>query len=130
MSQQYGYVRVSTKEQNEARQMIAMEEFGIPRQQIYLDKQSGKNFDRPQYQRLMKRLRSGDTIVIKSIDRLGRNYDEILHQWQILSKERWRKSGEAVRSERRRHVNCWASARRVSINAFSEVQGGGRTDRF
>ena len=85
---QYGYVRVSTKEQNEARQMRAMAEFGLGSGSIYLDKQSGKDFKRPEYQRLMRRLRQGDTMVVQSIDRLGRNYEEILQQWRILSKEK------------------------------------------
>lgn len=84
---EYGYARVSTKEQNEARQMLALAEFGIPRKQIYVDKQSGKDFVREQYARLMRKLKSGDTLVIKSIDRLGRNYDEILEQWRRITKE-------------------------------------------
>ncbi len=83
---EYGYVRVSTKEQNEDRQMIALREFGVSK--IYLDKQSGRDFDRPNYKRLMRKLKYGDTIVIKSIDRLGRNYDEILEQWRIITKEK------------------------------------------
>jgi DNA invertase Pin-like site-specific DNA recombinase len=84
----YGYVRVSTKDQNEARQIVAMKDFGIGQNQILLDKQSGKDFDRPQYKRLLKRLKSGDVIIIKSIDRLGRNYDEIIEQWKIITKEK------------------------------------------
>lgn len=84
----YGYVRVSTKDQNEARQVIAMREFGIDEQCILIEKQSGKNFDRPQYKWLLKQMRKGDTLVIKSIDRLGRNYAEILEQWRILTKEK------------------------------------------
>ena len=85
---EYGYVRVSTKEQNEDRQMVAMREFGVKDSNIVLDKQSGKNFDRPGYRRLMRRLKAGDTLIIKSIDRLGRNYDEILEQWRLLTKEK------------------------------------------
>ena len=85
---EYGYVRVSTKEQNEDRQMVAMREFGVAEEYIVLDKQSGKDFDRPGYRRLMRRLKAGDTLVIKSIDRLGRNYDEILEQWRLLTKEK------------------------------------------
>lgn len=85
---EFGYVRVSTREQNEARQMQAMAEQGIPAQNIYMDKQSGKDFDRPQYLRMMRRMKPGDTLFIKSIDRLGRNYNEILQQWRILSKEK------------------------------------------
>lgn len=84
----YGYVRVSTKEQNEERQLIAMLEFGVEEKCIYVDKQSGKDFERPQYRRLMRKLKNGDTLVIKSIDRLGRNYEEILEQWRIITKER------------------------------------------
>ena len=84
----YGYVRVSTKEQNEARQVIAMNEFGIPSDNIYIDKQSGKNFERPAYKRLMAILEPTDTLVIKSIDRLGRNYEEIIEQWRSLTKEK------------------------------------------
>ncbi len=83
---EYGYIRVSTREQNEDRQTIALREFGVSK--IYLDKQSGKDFDRPNYKCLMRKLKPGDTIVIKSIDRLGRNYDEILEQWRIITKEK------------------------------------------
>ncbi len=85
---EYGYVRVSTREQNEQRQLIALEEFGIEKRNIYVDKQSGKDFQRPSYRRMMRKLKAGDTIVIKSIDRLGRNYDEILEQWRIITKEK------------------------------------------
>lgn len=84
----YGYVRVSSRDQNEERQMIAMQDFGVEKKQIYLDKQSGKDFERPQYQRLMRKIKSGDTLVIKSIDRLGRNYDEILVQWRTITKQK------------------------------------------
>ena len=84
----YGYVRVSTKEQNEDRQIIAMEEFGVAADCIVLDKQSGKDFERPGYQKLVHSLKAGDTLVIKSIDRLGRNYEEILEQWRLLTKEK------------------------------------------
>lgn len=85
---EYGYVRVSTREQNEQRQMIALREFGIPERHIFLDKQSGKDFERLNYKKLMRRLKNGDTLVIKSIDRLGRNYDEILEQWRIITKDK------------------------------------------
>lgn len=85
---QYGYIRVSSKEQNEDRQRIAMLEFGIFEKHIILDKQSGKDFERPGYKRLVKKLKPGDTLIIKSIDRLGRNYDEILEQWRLLTKEK------------------------------------------
>ena len=84
----YGYVRVSSRDQNEDRQIIAMNEFGVEEKFIYLDKQSGKDFERPQYQKLMRRLKNGDTLVIKSIDRLGRNYDEILVQWRTITKQK------------------------------------------
>ena len=82
----YGYVRVSTQCQNEDRQMIAMEEMDVPVQNVYIDKQSGKDFNRPQYKRLMRQIKEGDVIYIKSIDRLGRNYDEILEQWRVITK--------------------------------------------
>lgn len=84
----YGYVRVSTKEQNEQRQMIALRDFGIPDKHIFVDKQSGKDFERTNYKRMLRKVKCGDTIVIKSIDRLGRNYDDILAQWRILTKEK------------------------------------------
>ena len=85
-SRTYGYIRVSSKDQNEARQMIALQQFGIPDRQIYMDKQSGKDFERPNYKRLMKKLKAGDLLVIKSIDRLGRNYDETIRQWSLITK--------------------------------------------
>lgn len=85
---EYGYIRVSTKEQNEDRQRIAMQNFGIPSRNIVLDKQSGKNFDRPGFQKLIKKIKPGDVLVVKSIDRLGRNYNEILEQWRYITKER------------------------------------------
>lgn len=84
----YGYVRVSTKEQNLERQLVAMREFGVPEKQIWQDKLSGKDFERPAYLHLMKKIKSGDTLVIKSIDRLGRNYEEILEQWRVITKEK------------------------------------------
>ena len=84
----YGYARVSSKEQNEQRQMIALTAFGIVEKNIYMDKQSGKDFDRPRYKRLVKKLHPGDLLVIQSIDRLGRNYGEILEQWRVLTKEK------------------------------------------
>ena len=82
----YGYLRVSTREQNEARQRIALEAFGVDR--LFVDKQSGKDFNRPAYQRLIGRLKPGDVLVIKSIDRLGRNYEDILEQWRVITKEK------------------------------------------
>ena len=84
----YGYVRVSTKEQNELRQVLALREAGISDRNIFLDKQSGKDFERQNYKKLLRKMKSGDTLVIKSIDRLGRNYDEILEQWRIITKEK------------------------------------------
>ena len=84
----YGYVRVSTAEQNEDRQMIAMSELKIPAENIYMDKISGKDFERPAYKALTEIVTPGDLIYIKSIDRLGRNYDEIQNQWRVLTKER------------------------------------------
>ena len=83
----YGYVRVSTREQNEDRQLAALRELAVPAENIFMDKQSGKDFERPQYRRMVKRLRPEDLLYIKSIDRLGRNYTEILEQWRILTKE-------------------------------------------
>lgn len=84
----YGYIRVSSRDQNEDRQRIAMREFGIPDELVFVDKQSGKDFDRPGYKRLMRKIKPADTLVIKSIDRLGRNYDEILAQWRFITKEK------------------------------------------
>lgn len=85
---EYGYIRVSTREQNEHRQLIALQEFGIDKKHIFMDKQSGKDFERPQYKRMIRKMKNGDTLVIKSIDRLGRNYDEILEQWRIITKDK------------------------------------------
>lgn len=84
----YGYIRVSTNDQNTARQFVAMESLNIPKKNMYVDKQSGKDFDRPAYKRLVKILKEGDLLYIKSIDRLGRNYEEIQEQWRILTKEK------------------------------------------
>ena len=83
----YGYIRVSTIDQNEDRQVIALKAKQVPEQNIYMDKQSGKDFNRPQYKKLVKKLKSGDLLYIMSIDRLGRNYEEIQNQWRILTKE-------------------------------------------
>jgi len=88
MAKLYGYARVSTREQNEARQLIAIREFGVKDGNIFLDKQSGKDFYREAYIRLLKKLKPGDTLVIKSIDRLGRDYGEILEQWRVITKEK------------------------------------------
>ena len=84
----YGYVRVSARDQNEARQMIAMRDYGVRDECVFTDKQSGKDFNRPEYRRMIARLNRGDVVVIKSIDRLGRNYDEILDQWRFIVKEK------------------------------------------
>lgn len=84
--EQYGYIRVSSKDQNPERQLIAMKEFGIKQDCIFVDQMSGKDFDRPKYKKLVRKLKSGDLLVIKSIDRLGRNYEEILEQWRMLTK--------------------------------------------
>ena len=84
----YGYVRVSSADQNEDRQTIAMKEAGVPTENVFIDKQSGKDFERPNYKRLVRRLREGDLLYILSIDRLGRNYEEIQNQWRILTKEK------------------------------------------
>ena len=84
----YGYVRVSSTEQNEGRQLVAMEELNIPSAHIFVDKQSGKDFNRPNYTAMMEKLNEGDVLYIKSIDRLGRNYEEIQNQWKTLTKEK------------------------------------------
>ena len=85
---EYGYARVSTREQNAERQLIALTGFGIVETAIFVDKQSGKDFERTQYRRLLRKLKDGDTLVVKSIDRLGRNYEEILEQWRVITKEK------------------------------------------
>lgn len=88
MNKIYGYIRVSTKEQNEDRQVIALHNAGVPKTNIYMDKQSGKDFQRPQYKQLLRRLKQNDLLYIKSIDRLGRNYEEIQAQWRFITKEK------------------------------------------
>lgn len=88
MVQTYGYVRVSTNEQNEDRQVIELEKVGVDKKKIYMDKQSGKDFERPEYCRMVRNMKSGDLLYILSIDRLGRNYEEIQNQWRILTKEK------------------------------------------
>lgn len=85
--ERYGYIRVSAKDQNPERQLLAMQEQQIKKGNIYLDKMSGKNFARPQYLRMLKRVKRGDIIIVKSIDRLGRDYEEILKQWRTITKE-------------------------------------------
>ena len=88
MGKSYSYVRVSTQHQNEDRQLLAMLEAGVEEKNIYIDKQSGKDFNRPMYRKLLRNLEEGDILYVKSIDRLGRNYEEILEQWRILTKEK------------------------------------------
>ena len=84
----YGYIRVSTKEQNEDRQLIALREMAVPEANLFMDKQSGKDFQRPQYKKLVRKLKKDDLLYIKSIDRLGRNYEAIQNQWRILTKDK------------------------------------------
>lgn len=88
MANVYGYVRVSSRDQNEDRQMTALQDLSIPEKNIFLDKQSGKDFERPAYKRMVRRVRKDDLLYIKSIDRLGRNYEEIQNQWRILTKDK------------------------------------------
>ena len=88
MGNLYGYIRVSTREQNEDRQILALKELAIPEKNLFMDKQSGKDFEWPQYRKMVRKLKKDDLLYIKSIDRLGRNYSEILEQWRILTKEK------------------------------------------
>ena len=88
MGNLYGYIRVSNREQNEERQILALKELSIPEKNLFMDKQSGKDFKRPQYRKMVQKLKKDDLLYIKSIDRLGRNYAEILEQWRILTKEK------------------------------------------
>ena len=88
MSKIYGYVRVSSNEQNEIRQVLALRNAGVEKRNIFVDKQSGKDFERPNYKRLLKKLKPADLLMIQSIDRLGRNYVEVLEQWRVLTKEK------------------------------------------
>lgn len=88
MGKVFGYIRVSSRDQNEDRQMIALKEFAIPEKNIFIDKQSGKDFKRPQYRKMLRSIKRDDLLYIKSIDRLGRNYTEILDQWRILTKDK------------------------------------------
>lgn len=88
MERSFGYVRVSSKEQNEARQLIALDRVHVPKENIFVDKQSGKDFKRPMYQKMLQIIASGDTVYVKSIDRLGRDYQEIIRQWQIITREK------------------------------------------
>ncbi|MDY3868645.1 MAG: recombinase family protein [Pyramidobacter sp.] len=82
----YGYIRVSTKDQNETRQILAMQSAGVPKRNVYADKQSGKDFDRPQYKKMLQKMKKGDLLYVKSIDRLGRSYADILEQWRLLTR--------------------------------------------
>ena len=86
--QVYGYIRVSSRDQNEDRQRIALKEVGVPDKNVYFDKQSGKDFNRPRYKKLLRKMKKDDLLYVKSIDRLGRNYEEILEQWRVLTKEK------------------------------------------
>lgn len=88
MENLYGYIRVSSREQNEDRQILALKELSIPEKNLFIDKQSGKDFERPQYRKMVRKLKKDDLLYIKSVDRLGRNYSEILEQWRILNKEK------------------------------------------
>lgn len=88
MTDTYGYIRVSSHDQNEDRQVAAFQNLPIPAENIFMDKQSGKNFNRPSYQRMIQQMQKDDLLYIKSIDRLGRNYGEILEQWRMLTKEK------------------------------------------
>lgn len=85
---EYGYIRVSSQDQNEDRQLVAMKTLSVPTDRLFIDKQSGKDFDRPEYKKMVKALRAGDLLYILSIDRLGRNYEEIQNQWRVLTKEK------------------------------------------
>jgi DNA invertase Pin-like site-specific DNA recombinase len=87
-SRHFAYVRVSMKEQNEERQLVALEPYGIPPENLFVEKKSGKDFNRPRYKALLRKLRRGDVLYIKSIDRLGRNYEEIIEQWQYLTRKK------------------------------------------
>lgn len=109
----YGYIRVSSIDQNENRQLLAMHEKQIPAKNLYIDKQSGKDFERPNYKKLVKKLKPGDLLYILSIDRLGRNYKEIQEQWRILTKEkeidicnRYAAAGYAQRQRFNRDLHC------------------------
>lgn len=87
MSQTYDYIQVSTRDQNEDRQLVALPAYPIPKKNLFLDKQNSKDFERPAYKRLLKKLKPGDLLIVGSVDRLGRNYDEILEQWRVITKE-------------------------------------------
>ena len=88
LAQAFGYIRVSTREQNEDRQLIALEPYNIPPENIFIEKKSGKDFERPEYKRMVRKMKPGDLLYLKSIDRLGRDYDEIIEQWRYLTREK------------------------------------------
>lgn len=88
MGKIYGYCRVSSRDQKEDRQLITMKELKVPEENIFIDKQSGKDFDRPQYKKLMRKIKAGDVLYVKSIDRLGRNYKDIIEQWKVITKDK------------------------------------------
>ena len=97
MGEIYGYARVSTKDQSEDWQVNELKEFGVSAEKIFVDRQSGKDFNRPQYKKLLRKLKSDSVLVVKSIDRLGRNYAEILEQWRIITKKKERRSSYSIR---------------------------------
>ena len=120
----YGYIRVSTKEQCEERQLIALREFPVPDENIFMDKLSGKDFNRPQYKKLLRKLKRGDILVIKSIDRLGRNYEEILNQWPIWfcrSSPMWRRQNGRISASVR-----WKASPLQNCGAYSLDGHGNR----
>ena len=112
---QYGYGRVSTKDQNEERQIVALSEFGIECRNMYIDKESGRNFERKQYKKLLRRVKEGDLIVVKSIDRFGRNYKEILEQWRMITKEK----GININQSYKRMDSGWIGYNPYRINVGS-----------
>lgn len=121
----YGYMRVSTREQNEDRQRVALLEMGVPEKQIYMDKLSGKDFERPQYKKLLRRLDSDSVLYIKAIDRLGRNYVDLNEQWRIITKENERinikqRQAEGIQAAKERGVRFGRPAKPLPEN-FGEV---------
>ena len=106
----YGYIRVSSRDQNEDRQLIALRGAGVEEHFLYMDKVSGKDFDRPEYRKLVKKLKPGDLLMIQSIDRLGRNYAEVQNQWRILTKE---KNVDICVLDMSTEKRCWTSTRKM-----------------